>query len=280
MIIDAHQHFWDPMRGDYGWLTPDLPIHRVYGADDLQPLMRRAGVDGTILVQAAATVAETDYMLAIARRNPFVLGVVGWIDLEAVDAPQQVHARCKDEHFLGVRPMLQDIPQADWILRPELTPALAAIAREALVLDALVLSHQIGVVGTLAQRHPDLAIVLDHAGKPRLGNGEAMAAWRRDIAPLAARPNVSCKISGLLTELPPGAGTEHVTSAIHVLLDLFGPQRLLWGSDWPVLTLAGNYQDWFAMARDAITAQAPDALDAIFGGNAARIYRPSACMRC
>jgi L-fuconolactonase len=272
MIIDAHQHFWDPARGDYGWLTPDLPIHRIYGPDDLAPLMRAAGVDASIIVQAAPTAAETDYMLAIARRTPSVLGVVGWIALDAPDAVAQVKARAGDPLFLGVRPMLQDIAQPDWILRPELEPALRAIAEAGLVFDTLVLSHQIGVAEELARRHPDLTMVLDHGAKPKLGNGAAMTAWRDDMASLARRPNVACKLSGLLTELPPGADVAHVKSAADTLLDLFGPERLIWGSDWPVLTLAGDYQGWFTLAHDRIAAHGSAAVAAVMGANAARIY--------
>jgi L-fuconolactonase len=279
MIIDAHQHFWNPARGDYGWLTPDLPIHRVYGPDDLAPLLQAAGVDASILVQAAPTTTETDYMLGIARCTSWILGVVGWIDLEAPDAAAQVRARANDELFLGVRPMLQDIAPPDWILRDELGAALAAITETGLVFDALVKSHQIGVVDALAARHPGLSIVLDHGAKPKLGDAAAMTAWRTDMAKLAQRPNVTCKLSGLLTELPPGAAAALVRDAMSVLFDLFGAQRLIWGSDWPVLTLshvnvgAGDYQGWFAMACDLVASRQAGAVRAVMGANAARIYR-------
>ena len=272
MIVDAHQHFWNPARGDYGWLTPDLPIHRIYGPDDLAPLMQAAGVDASIIVQAAPTAAETDYMLAIARKTPWVLGVVGWLDLEAQDAPAQIEARAADPLFLGVRPMLQDIPQPGWILRPEMEPGLRAVAEAGLVFDALVLSHQLGVAEELAARHPNLVIVLDHGAKPKLGNDVAMTAWREDMAKLARRPNVSCKLSGLLTELPPGGDPATVAQAADTLLDLFGPERLIWGSDWPVLTLAGDYQGWFTLAHDRIAAHGAEAVAAVMGANAARIY--------
>jgi len=274
MIVDAHQHFWNPARGDYGWLTPDLPIHRVYGPDDLAPLMKAAGVDASIIVQAAPTAVETDYMLGIARRTPSVLGVVGWIDLAAADAAAQVRARAADPLFLGVRPMLQDIAQPDWILRPELDSGLRAIAEAGLVFDALVLSHQLDVAVELASRHANLSIVLDHGAKPKLGDGAAMVAWRADMARLAAKPNVVCKLSGLLTELPKGADVANVKQSADALFDLFGSQRLLWGSDWPVLTLAGDYQGWAAQARDLIAANGADET-AVMGGNALRIYRPS-----
>ncbi|MEO8301977.1 MAG: amidohydrolase family protein, partial [Rhizomicrobium sp.] len=238
MIVDAHQHFWDPARGDYGWLKPDNPIHRVFATADLRPLLVQTGVDATILVQAAPTAAETDYMLDIARNTPWVLGVVGWIDLEAPDAAEAIRRRAGDPLFLGVRPMLQDIPDTDWILQAKLTSALNAIAAEGLVFDALILPHQIAVIAELARRHPQLSIVLDHAAKPRLGDGDAMAAWGLGIEALAALPNVACKVSGLLTEVRPGGGRDDIARAIGVLFDLFGPARLVWGSDWPVLTLS------------------------------------------
>src|SRR6185437_3126999 len=186
MIVDAHQHFWNPARGDYGWLKPDNPIHRIFSPADLRPLMTAAGVDATILVQAAPTPEETDYMLGIARDTPWVLGVVGWVDLLAPDAADQVRRRAGDPLFLGVRPMLQDLPDPDWILQPTLAPALETIAGEGLMFDALILSHQIGAITELAGRHPRLAIMLDHGAKPRLGDADAMLRWARDMEKLAA----------------------------------------------------------------------------------------------
>jgi len=275
MIVDAHQHFWNPARGDYGWLKPDNPIHRIYAPADLRPLMDEAGVDATILVQAAPTPEETDYMLGIARDTPWILGVVGWIDLEASNAADAVRRRAADPLFLGVRPMLQDLADPDWILQPALDAALTAIAAEDLVFDALVLSHQIAAIAEIAKRYPQLSIVLDHAAKPHLGEADAMAQWALAMEALARQPNVTCKVSGLLTELRPGGSRDDVARAIGVLFDLFEPQRLLWGSDWPVLTLAGDYQDWFELAREAITAKDAAALHAIMGENAQRIYRPA-----
>jgi L-fuconolactonase len=272
MIVDAHQHFWDPARGDYGWLKPDNPIHRVYAPADLEPLMAETGLDATILVQAAPTPEETDYMLGLARATPWILGVVGWIDLAAVNAVDEVCRRARDPLFLGVRPMLQDLEDPNWILQPQLGPALEAIAAEGLVFDALVLSHQVAAVTEIARRHPRLSIVLDHGAKPHLG--EDLSNWAQAMEALAQCPNVVCKVSGLLTELRPGGGRNDVVRAIGVLFDLFGPERLLWGSDWPVLTLAGGYRDWFELAREAIAAKDSSAVAAVIGGNALRIYHP------
>jgi L-fucono-1,5-lactonase len=274
MIVDAHQHFWNPARGDYGWLKPDNPIHRVFAPADLRPLMTEAGVDATVLVQAAPTPEETDYMLGIARDTPWVLGVVGWIDLLAPDAASEIRRRAADPLFLGVRPMLQDLTDPDWILQSALAPALETIAGEGLVFDALILSHQIAAITELARRHPRLAIMLDHGAKPRLGDSGAMARWARDMEKLAAMPNVACKVSGLLTELTPAGTRDDVARAIGVLFDLFGADRLVWGSDWPVLTLAGRYQDWFALGREAIATKQESAVAAVMGSNALRLYRP------
>lgn len=274
MIVDAHQHFWDPARGDYGWLKPDSPIHRAFSTADLRLLLVQTGVDATILVQAAPSAAETDYMLSIAQRARFILGVVGWIDLEAADAAVEVRRRADEPLFLGVRPMLQDLADPGWILQPHLEPALNAIAAEGLVFDALVLAHQLPVVAELARRHPQLSIVLDHAAKPRLGEAEAMAKWRDEIAMLAAAANVTCKVSGLLTELRGTAGESDIRDAVGHLYDLFGPRRLIWGSDWPVLTLAGDYQRWFELAREAIAAREPSAVRGVMGDNALAVYRP------
>jgi L-fuconolactonase len=279
MIVDAHQHFWDPARGDYGWLKPDNPIHRVFSPADLRPLLAETGVNATILVQAAPTPEETDYMLSIARDMSWVLGVVGWIDLLAANAVDEIRRRARDPLFLGVRPMLQDLVDPDWILRSGLAPALNAVAAERLVFDALILSHQIDAIAELARRHPQLSIVLDHAAKPRFGESDPMAKWEQDVQKLAVFPNVACKVSGLLTELRPGGSRVDVARAIGVLVDLFGPGRLLWGSDWPVVTLAGTYRDWFELAQEAIAAKHSGAMRAAMGENALRIYRPDRAVR-
>lgn len=273
MKIDAHQHFWDPRRGDYDWLTPDMALCRAFGPGDLEPLLRQHGVDATMLVQAAPTVAETDYLLGIARQTAWVAGVIGWVDLAADDASAAVAERARDQYFVGVRPMLQDLPDREWILREEVRPGLDAVADVGLVFDALIRDDQLPLVPRLAERHPKLTIVIDHAGKPPFGQGQAMCEWIDNLAEAARYRNVHCKLSGLLTELPAGADSGKVKACIAVLLEKFGPDRLLWGSDWPVLTLRAGYGEWLDLCRAELD-RLPDAdRAAVFGGNARRLYR-------
>jgi L-fuconolactonase len=272
-MIDSHQHFWDPARGDYGWLHPDSTLYRAYQPEDLLPLLEANGVPGSILIQAAPTARETDYLLDLARKNPWIFGVVGWIDLSARDAPQLVFERAGNRLFVGIRPMLQDMTERDWILRSELRPGIEAVQEAAIVFDALVQADQLPAIVTLADRYASLSIVLDHAGKPPLGAPSALAPWRAQMQRLAERANVSCKLSGLLTELRGVSADQAVDPCIDTLIDLFGPDRLLWGSDWPVSTAAIEYSDWLLRCRSRVEARMPDQHAAIFGGNARRLYR-------
>jgi L-fuconolactonase len=224
-------------------------------------------------VQAAPTFQETDYLLELARDTPWILGVVGWIDLAAPDAPQRIRMRAINPLFVGVRPMLQDLAERDWILGPALGPGIEALQEAGLTFDALVHADQLTVIATLADRHPELLIVLDHAGKPPFAISSALASWRKEIRNLSMRPNVSCKLSGLFTELDSAGADEMVNPCIDLLIDLFGPARLLWGSDWPVATTAIDYADWLGRCRSRIECRSPHHHSAIFHGNARRLYR-------
>ena len=272
MRIDAHHHLWSPARGDYGWLTPDLSVlYRDFDAGMLRPLLKSAKIDATILVQAAPTEAETDYLLAIARKTPWIAGVVGWTDLAAPDAPARVARLAGVPPLVGLRPMLQDLPDPDWILGPEVRDGLSAMAAHGLVFDALVREFQLPAIVQLAKQFPALSIILDHAGKPAI-NGPPGPDWREGIGSLANCPNVSVKLSGLLTEAPTGAGSELLAPYLEWLLETFGPGRILWGSDWPVLTLAADYGAWAAITEKLLGKQTPQACRAIWGGTATRIY--------
>jgi L-fucono-1,5-lactonase len=200
MRIDAHHHLWTLARGDYGWLTPALaPIYRDFSLADLQPHLAAAGIEGTILVQAAPTEAETRFMLDIADGAEVVRGVVGWTDFDADDATARIEAMAASPLLVSLRPMVQDIPDDDWLLRPSLAPLLAAMAGHDLVFDALVFPRHLPRLLRVVDRHPELQFVLDHCAKPQIASGD-IAAWRDDIALLAKRANIVCKLSGLATE--------------------------------------------------------------------------------
>lgn len=280
MRIDAHHHLWTLDRGDYGWLTPALaPIHRDFSLSDLAPRLAAAKIEGTILVQAAPTEAETMFLLDIAAKAQEVRGVVGWTDFEAPDGGARIDAFAARELLVGLRPMVQDIPDDDWLLRPALAPLLAAMARNSLVFDALVQPRHLPRLLRLVDDHPNTQFVLDHCAKPRLATGET-ADWHSDIALLAERPNIVCKLSGLATEAAPGWQITDLRNAVDHVVACFGPYRLLWGSDWPVVNLAGGYEKWFAAAETLLAGLAADEKAAIFGGNAARIYLSNRGRKC
>jgi len=275
MRIDAHHHLWTLARGDYGWLTPKLePIYRDFSLADLAPLVAAARIEGTILVQAAATEAETMFMLDIAASAEIVRGVVGWTDFDAADAEARIEAMAAHELLVGLRPMVQDIGDDDWLLRPSLAPLLTAMVQHRLVFDALVLPRHLPRLLPVVDRHPDLQFVLDHFGKPALSTGE-IDVWRRDIASLAERDNIVCKLSGLVTEARPDWRIDDLRGAVDHVLNCFGPRRMLWGSDWPVVDLAGGYAKWLAAAETLLADLSPDERAGVFGGTAARIYLSS-----
>lgn len=271
--IDAHQHFWLLSRGDYDWLTPALaPIHRDFLPKDLVPFLARAGIEGTVLVQAAATEAETTFMLSLAERHGFILGVVGWTDFEAADAPERIARLAGHPKLKGLRPMIQDIADDDWMLRPQLDAAFSAMIGQGLVFDALVLPRHLGNLRQLLERHPTLRTVIDHCAKPAIAAGD-FAGWARDMKRLAEESGAFCKLSGLVTEAGVGWSVETLRPCVEHVLAHFGPDRLIWGSDWPVCTLAAGYGEWVE-ATDRLLQGCTDAeRAAILGGNAARVYR-------
>ncbi|MEN5082913.1 amidohydrolase family protein [Bosea sp. TWI1241] len=270
--IDAHQHVWTLARGDYGWLTPALgSIYRDATPDELAPLLAANGIARTILVQAAPTEAETAFLLGVAARTPYVAGVVGWCDFAAPEAGLRIAALARDPLLVGLRPMVQDIPDTGWLARPELAPAFSALIGAGLVFDALLKTPHIPAMLRVLDRHPDLACVIDHAAKPDLTRGD-LGAWRDGIAALAAHPQVMCKLSGLVTEAGPDWTLATLRPVVEHLLAVFGPQRLVFGSDWPVVTLRASYGSWVETAQALLADLAPAERAAVFGGNAARLY--------
>jgi L-fuconolactonase len=273
MIIDSHFHCWQLARGDYGWLTPAQgPIYRDVRVEDWLAQAQPHAVSGGVLVQAAPTEAETTFLLAQADAHPAVLGVVGWAGLLAADAPQRIAALARHPKLKALRPMLQDLDDPDWILLPALTPALEAMAAHGLVFDALVKPMHLPRVLTLARRHPTLRIVIDHGAKPDIAAG-GWQPWADDLARIATDTSAVCKLSGLLTEAGAAPRPDAARRWARHVLQCFGPERVLWGSDWPVLELASTYTSWWDEVNDMLADHDAAQRAAVLGGNARRVYR-------
>lgn len=287
--IDAHQHFWSTARGDYGWLDPAVPalapLCHDFTPADLLPHLAAAGVTQTVLVQAAATEAETGFLLGLAEAHAFIGGVVGWADLGRIESVATLERLAQQPRFKGVRPMLQDLPQADWITHAPHPDVMHALLRLGLRFDALVRPQHLAALLQFVDRWPGLPVVIDHAAKPALAhttaghwNREWAEPWRKGLAELAARPGVHCKLSGLLTEAGGAArqggpaGLAAVRPVWETLLALFGPHRLMWGSDWPVLNLASSYAEWVSLSEALLHDLPADAQHAVRHGNAQRFY--------
>ena len=267
-MIDAHQHVWQIGRNGHAWPTKDeRPIFRDYGLADFRAETLQFGVTRTVLVQSQPDARDTDWLLGLSETDDLVAAVVGWADLAAPDAAARIADLASRPKLKALRPMVQDLA-ADWYDNPVLEPAFAAMVDHGLRLDALVRVPHLASLSRLAARFPRLAIVIDHAAKPRIDAGDGFAEWHTAIAPLAERHDVFCKLSGLLTECG-GAAPEGVGRYARAIVELFGAERTLWGSDWPVLELAGGYREWLDLARAWVPAAARED---VFGRTAARFY--------
>lgn len=270
--IDAHQHYWRISRGDYFWMGPAVaPIMRDVLPPDLAPHLKAAGFSRTVLVQAADTVAETEFLLDLAEAEDSIAAVVGWVDLGADDVEETLTRLARRGKFRGIRPMLQDIEDTFHILEPKRLSALRLLAGLGLRFDALAQPRHLPVVAALADHIPELPIVVDHGAKPFIAKG-IMEPWASDMAALAKRPSVLCKFSGLANEA--GAGWTAATLKPYAdhLIACFGPERLMFGSDWPVIELAATYESWLATAQELLSGLSAAGREAVFGGNAARFY--------
>lgn len=291
MKLDAHQHFWQISRGDYGWLTEELQIlYRDYTPADLTPLLQQCGIDGTLLVQAAPTASETDYLLRLANENSFIKGVVGWVDFETTAAAADIRALSQQPKLVGLRPMIQDIDDVDWMLRPQLAPAFEALIASDLCFDALVLPKHLSNLLTLLKRYPDMRVVVDHGAKPQIAENRLEEAhfedggfanggfdeWASGMSRIANETSAFCKLSGLVTEASADWNSEDLEPYINHLINSFGAKRLIWGSDWPVAKLAVDYPTWFQLALSYFPE--PSAQAQVFGQNAMRAYKlPVSC---
>jgi L-fuconolactonase len=271
--VDSHQHFWSLQRGDYDWLTPELEaLYRDFLPPDLEPILKAGGVQRTIAVQAAATVAETEYLLRLAEEHTFIAGVVGWVDMDEPEtALNDLNRLQNNPHFLGVRPMIQNIADPDWMLRDSLTPIFEKLIELNLRFDALVLPPHLENLRTLLGRHPQLQCVIDHAAKPAIADA-SWQPWADNMAALAQETNCYCKFSGLLTEAGDRTDDDTLQPYAAHLLECFGPQRLMWGSDWPVLTLAGDYAAWLQQSERLLKHLPEVERAAVFGDTATTFY--------
>jgi L-fucono-1,5-lactonase len=271
--IDSHQHFWFLERGDYEWLTPDMGVlYKDFFPEDLEPKLKKANIDKSVLVQAAPTLQETQFLLTLAQESDFIAGVVGWVDMEKNCAPDQIQRLCENPHFLGIRPLIQDIPDAHWMLKPSLTPALQAIIDHKKTFDALVKPQHLKNLLVLIQQHPDLKVVIDHCAKPNIAGGQ-FESWAADIEVIARTTSAYCKLSGLLTEAGDSANAETLKPYVDHILQCFGVDRVMWGSDWPVLELAADYHSWQAMSVDLMKHLSSSDVEHVFGKTATDFYQ-------
>jgi L-fuconolactonase len=274
MRIDAHQHFWKYTTAEYGWIDENMTaLRRDFLPEDLEPELRRHGFDGCIAVQARQTVEETRWLLELAERHPFVLGVVGWVDLQSPDARSQLEAFAGRRKLVGIRHIVQGEPDERFLLRPEFGRGIAALEEFGLAYDILIYARQLPVAVEFAQRFPRQRFVLDHMAKPEIKAGE-IRKWEAGLRALAAQPHVLCKLSGIVTEADwKGWRPAQIRPYLEIVLDCFGPQRLMIGSDWPVCLVAADYGRTMGLVTEFLDRLGPAEREAVLGGNAARFWR-------
>jgi len=276
MIVDAHHHLWDPATSDYPWLTDELAvIRRRFAPDDLAPELAAAGVAATVLVQTRSSQDETAEFLALAVGTPFIRGVVGWADLTDPTVPEAIaalRAGPGGARLVGIRHQVHDEPDPEWLLRKEVVRGIRAVGAAGLAYDLLLRPRELPAALALARRLPDVRFVIDHLAKPPIASG-ALEPWRERITPFAALDHVACKVSGLVTEADWSSWTPaDLQPFVDHAIDVFGPERLLFGSDWPVCLLAASYKEVVSAARTTLGALSEAELAVVMGGNARRIY--------
>jgi L-fuconolactonase len=279
VVIDSHQHFWSPAgKGDpwdYGWLLePEHgPINRSFTPADLAPLLADNGVSGSIFVQAQHHLDETRWAIAMAEENEFLFGVVGFVDLQSPEIEAQLDEVCQSPWFKGVRHVVQDEPDDNFLLQPAVVNGLKALARRDVRFDLLVQPRHLKMLPELARTVPDLQMVIDHCAKPAIKSGDT-ERWHREFRELAQFENLCCKISGLVTEADwKNWSVDQLKPIFATVLETFGSERLLYGSDWPVCTLAATYHQVFESCKTLIAQLSADEQAAILGANARRFYK-------
>jgi L-fuconolactonase len=267
---------WDLTVRDQDWITGDqmLPIRRSFTLDDLRPSAEAAGVGATVLVQTVAVAEETPEMLALAAAEPLVAGVVGWADLTSpaiAGELARIASGTGGDHLVSIRHLVQSEPDPDWLRRPDVIRGLRAVQAAGLCYDLVIRPHQLPAAAAAADAVPGLTLVLDHAAKPPLASGD-LNPWMAAIRAFAARPNTVCKLSGLVTEAAPGAPGTAFRPVADALVSAFGPDRIMFGSDWPVCLLASDYRGVLTLARSLVARLSEAEQTAIFASTAARVY--------
>ena len=273
MRIDAHQHFWRYTAADYGWIDePMRALRRDFLPAELAPLLAAHRLDGTVAVQARQTLEETRWLLELAREHAFIKGVVGWVPLADPAIVGVLDSLCQNPRLKGVRHVVQGQP-AGFLDAPAFNAGLREVTARGLVYDILIFANQLEEAARFVDRHPQQVFVLDHLAKPVV-QGAPPAAWRQQLGELARRPNVSCKFSGVVTEVPGWQWTPALLRPyFDAVLDTFGPRRLMFGSDWPVCLVAADYARWFEFVDTCTRPLVAAERELILGGTAAEVYR-------
>jgi len=274
--IDTHQHFWNLSRVEYPWLTADFgPIYRTFEPPDLEPLLREAGIDKTVLVQSANSYADTEYMLEQADRYPWIGAVIGWVPLlEPDEAARALERFAAHPAFRGIRHLIHDEPDPDWVVQDRVIEGLRVLADRGAIFEVVaVFPNHLKHVPTLAERVPHLTMVIDHLAKPPIKAGQ-MEPWAAQMAAAAQYPRVHAKVSGLNTAADWDTwSAQDLEPYIEKAVELFGVDRLMFGSDWPVCLLAGDYASVWRETNIALAGLNEPERRAILGGTAQRVYR-------
>lgn len=273
-IVDSHHHFWRINRGIYDWISDDISgIRRDYEPEHLAHYLSHLGVSKTVLVQAGESLIENEAMQEIAARNDFVAGIVAWVDLDKPAAAQELKSLTKNPKVKSIRPVLQGIEDTDWVLRKQVQNNIALLPELGLCFDALIQPRHLRAIDTLSDNIPDLRIVIDHAAKPIIANNQAAGFdWENGMSKLAEKPNIYCKLSGIATEQGPGWQAKTLKPVSDHLLKAFGPSRVMWGSDWPVLELSGSYVQWFNVTQELISELSEEDKQQVMGKTASEFY--------
>ncbi len=276
LVIDAHQHFWQLSQPfDYTWLeNPDLAtIRRDYLPEDLQPLLQQAGVDYSVFVQTQHNVAENRWVLELAEQNEFLIGVVGWVDLASEACEDQLLEFKDHPLFCGVRHVTQDEPDEDFIVHPDVLRGLKVLEKHNIPFDLLFYVQHLKHATTLAQELPDLPMVIDHLSKPKIAE-QSFDGWSGDLRAAARYPNIYCKLSGMVTEADwTNWKVDDLQPYVEIAIDAFGPERCMFGSDWPVCELAATYGEVSTTLNELIASLSPSERSNILGETARKFYR-------